>query len=98
MDGATFIGDEFTGAGFRLAGLRVLNPDPERLLESFRQALVDAPLLLLSREVADLLPKSELYEAILKARPPVAVVAAAAGSGGEAELVREVRIALGMEA
>lgn len=98
MDGATFIGDEFTGAGFRLAGLRVLNPDPERLLESFRQALVDAPLLILSREAADQLPKTELYQAIREARPPVAVVAAAGGATAEAELAREVRTALGMEA
>lgn len=98
MEGATFIGDELTGAGFRLAGLRVLNPDPERLLESFRQALAEASLLILSREAADLLPRVELYEAVLQAAPPVAIVAAAGAAGGESELVREVRIALGMEA
>lgn len=98
MKAATFIGDELTGAGFRLAGLRVQTPDPERLLEVFRQALLEASLLIVTQEFASRIPTPELYEAVMRAEPPVAIVAQATRAGGESELVREVHITLGMEA
>lgn len=98
MKAATFIGDELTGAGFRLAGLRVQSPDPDKLLEVFRQALLEASLLIVTQEFAARIPTPELYDAITRAEPPVAIVAEAASRSGESELVREVRIALGMEA
>ena len=95
---ATFIGDEMTGAGFRLAGLRVHSPEPEHLPEVFRTALAEASLVIMTGEFAGQLPAGELRQAMTRARPPVAIVAAATSTLGETELVHEVRTALGMEA
>ena len=98
MQGATFIGDELTGAGFRLAGLRVQTPDPEKLPEVFRQALLEASLLIVTQEFASRIPAHELHGAVMRAEPPVAIVAQASTPRAESELLREVRITLGMEA
>jgi vacuolar-type H+-ATPase subunit F/Vma7 len=98
MTAATFIGDEMTAAGFRLAGLRVHSPDPEKLSTVFRSALVEANLVILTGDVAAQLPAGELKQAITRAQPPVAIVSAAISAAGESELVHEVRTALGMEA
>jgi vacuolar-type H+-ATPase subunit F/Vma7 len=98
MASATFIGDEFTGAGFRLAGLRVLTPDPERTGEVFRQALTEASLVIITGDIAARLAETELNDAVKLAAPPVAVVPAASGKAPGPDLVREVRMTLGMEA
>jgi vacuolar-type H+-ATPase subunit F/Vma7 len=68
------LGDEVTAAGFRLAGVQALAPDPSELLENFHRALQETDLLLLSVEVARILPHKEVNAAVAGLRPLVLVL------------------------
>lgn len=98
MTGAAFIGDELTGAGFRLAGMRVHLADPEHPDRQFQQVLSEAGFVILTNEVANRLPPTRLREAVARARPPVAIVPAVGSEERGPDLEREVRVTLGMEA
>ena len=93
----TFIGDELTGAGFRLAGIRVVEATADVVEEVFRRALEDAPLIMLTAEVADTLPAALVEAAVGRADPPVAIVPAAGAGPSLPDMEREVRAALGVE-
>ena len=97
MAGATFIGDELTGAGFRLAGLRVYTPSPAQIPEIFRQVLNEDSLLLITGSAAAQLPPAEVAQAIARAAPPVYIVPGVRDDIGISDLAREVRTTLGME-
>lgn len=97
MSMPVFIGDELTGAGFGLAGLRVLEAIPEDLEADFRQALEDAPLVILTARAAAGLPQSLVRDAVRRAQPPVAIVPEAVGGPPLPDVAREVRAALGVE-
>ncbi len=98
MKETAFIGDELTGAGFRLSGIRVHIADPEQPEELFQQVLSEAGFVILTHEVANRLPPAGLQAAVARARPPVAIVPAVASAEPGPDLAREVRITLGMEA
>jgi vacuolar-type H+-ATPase subunit F/Vma7 len=92
-----FIGDELTGAGFRLGGVRVLEAVPDTVESVFRRALDEAPLVIVTAEVAGDLPAQLVEEAVALATPPVAIVPAASGGPPLPDMEREVRAALGVE-
>lgn len=92
-----FIGDELTGAGFRLAGMRVFEAAPGAIESLFKQALQQAPLVLITARASSDLPQSLLEDAIRRAQPPVTIVPEAVGGPPLPDIEREVRAALGVE-
>lgn len=97
MNVPVFIGDELTGAGFRLAGIRVIQPEPDALEGVFNRALEEAPLVILTAGFASELPAHLVEEAVGRAAPPVAIVPAASGGPPLPDMEHEVRAALGVE-
>jgi vacuolar-type H+-ATPase subunit F/Vma7 len=97
MGAPTFLGDELTSAGFRLAGMRVVDAVPDRLEADFLEAVAVAPLVIITASVAGRLPAQLLDRALRRARPPVAIVPEVVGETPMPDLEREVRIALGVE-
>lgn len=98
MTGTAFIGDELTGAGFRLAGVRVHLADPENPDTLFQQVLSDADFVIMTYDLANRLPPAQLEAAVARARPPVALVPAVGSAERGPDLERDVRLTLGMEA
>ncbi|NCO19834.1 MAG: hypothetical protein GW900_07295 [Gammaproteobacteria bacterium] len=97
MTAPLYIGDEWTGAGFQLSGVRVIVPgenDPERVFE--RALAGDSPLLLLGTEFAGRIPAERLEQARRAARPPVLVVGDPTGREPLEPLTRRVRHRLGV--
>lgn len=93
-----YIGDEATAAGYRLAGAEVRVPAADEAGEVFRRALdAGAELILLSAGLVASLPRDELDEALLGARPLVAIVPDAHGRHAPPDVARQVRFALGIE-
>jgi vacuolar-type H+-ATPase subunit F/Vma7 len=100
MGAPWFIGDELTGAGFRLAGAHVVTidmGDPEGIGEAFRRALGEASLVVITTPAAALLPESGLARAVIAANPPVAVVPDARDTAPMPDMGVRVRRALGVE-
>ena len=60
MTRCAFLGDEITGAGFRLAGARVHQPDAQEIPALLEQLLTQAELILMTPEIADALPPGRL--------------------------------------
>lgn len=96
MDRPLFIGDELTAVGFRLPGIEVVMPEPDRVAEVFDQGLNEAPLVMITTTLAGMLPDDRLIEAVKQARPPVAVVPDAAGATPLPDMAQRVRLALGV--
>lgn len=95
-----FIGDELTGAGFRLAGARVLLVEAgnaDTVAAIFERGLVDASLVVITTAAAALLPEREFARAVRAANPPVAVVPDARSTMPLPEMGHRVRSALGVE-
>lgn len=93
-----YIGDEATAAGYRLAGAEVRVPSEADTAETFRRACESATdLVLLSAELAALLPREELEAALLGERPLVAIVPDVHGRRAAPDVARDVRLALGIE-
>ncbi|MEX2499500.1 MAG: V-type ATP synthase subunit F [Wenzhouxiangellaceae bacterium] len=94
-----FIGDEWTAAGWRLAGLRVMVPElraaPVR--EAFEQACADSPaLVLISADCARLLDPGRLTEARRRLDPAVLVVGDAADSDRPDDIAGAIRERMGV--
>lgn len=93
-----YVGDEITAAGYRLAGLETLVPDPADatpILQSPAAAGIE--LILLSSAVAASLPPGELEQALARTAPLLAIVPDVFGRGVPPDLAHEVRGALGIE-
>lgn len=73
MPAPIFIGDEVTAAGYRLAGLRILLPEPSGVAQALHQACTETELVLITAEYASMLPASQL-KAALSARAPLVLV------------------------
>ena len=69
-----FVGDEVNAAGFRLAGVQVHTPAAGGLAEAIAWARDNAPLVLISAEIANRLPAPELDRLLARTTPPVVVV------------------------
>ncbi len=74
MPAPVFMGDAVSAAGWRLAGARVVVPEPGSETARFREALKGAELLLLTAEVARELPEALLEKSLAAVSPLVLVV------------------------
>ena len=77
---AVFIGDEVTGAGYRLAGLRAVTAGPEEAAEALASAREEAELVLIGAGSAAGIAADELEHAQRLGAPPVVVVPDAQGA------------------
>lgn len=95
-----FIGDEVSAAGFRLAGVavQVLPTDQAatRALDLFRHHLQESQFVLLTAEVASLLPPDLLARSLRADRPPVLVIPDVRGRVQPPDLASVLRDQLGM--
>ena len=69
MQPPVYIGDEVSAAGWRLAGLRVVVPEPGAERAAFAEARAQAPLVLVAASVAARIG-DELLRAALSAAGP----------------------------
>jgi vacuolar-type H+-ATPase subunit F/Vma7 len=93
-----YLGDEVTAAGYRLAGAEVYAPNAAEAADAIRQACNgDAELVLVSTELAGALPADELRALQLGEQPLFVLLPAVFGGTPAADLVHEVRGALGIE-
>lgn len=97
MNELVFIGDELNGAGFRLAGVQVLNPAPAELAQVFDSVLQRAALVMLSRARADALAPGVLSRAQARETPLLVVVPDIAAPGADTGVARRIRGVLGIQ-
>ena len=74
MNAAVFLGDEVTGAGYRLAGADVRVPTGDDIDREFRRALQDSDFVILTTGCAAMLPRAAVDEALRRADPLVLIV------------------------
>lgn len=99
MPAPLFIGDEPSAAGWRLAGARVMVPDPGAESRSVLTALGgEAELVLLSSVTARALPPALLERFLLSLKPLTLVVGDVAEAVPVPDLAARVRARLGMSA
>jgi vacuolar-type H+-ATPase subunit F/Vma7 len=98
MGAPCYVGDEVTAAGFRLAGLRVRVPAPGDEAPALASACAEAPLVLVSADVAARIPESALRAAQAALAPLVLVVPDLAGATPLPDLAQRLRRQLGLEA
>jgi vacuolar-type H+-ATPase subunit F/Vma7 len=91
-----FLGDEVSSLGFRLAGVQVHRPAPHEVRDLFLRLRNEAPLLVLTAEVASALPPELLRQAELDPWPLVLVIPDVRNRVSAPDLVVEVRRHLGM--
>lgn len=97
MGRIVFIGDEVTGAGFRLAGADLADPSPETLAETVRAEKGRADMLLVTTEAARHLPRALYEDMLVWTRPLVAFLPDIVGREGPLPLDHAVRRELGIE-
>jgi vacuolar-type H+-ATPase subunit F/Vma7 len=98
MANILYIGDEVTAAGYRLAGVETLVPDPADGISVLQPAATGAAeLILLSSTLASGLPPAELVQALARGTPLLAIVPDVFGRATPPDLAHEVRSALGIE-
>jgi vacuolar-type H+-ATPase subunit F/Vma7 len=91
-----YIGDEVSAAGFRLAGLQVITPQPGDTLAAIRRACEQAPLVLISAETAQHLDATALDELLAGMTPPVAIIPDVHGTVPMPDLATRLRRQLGV--
>jgi vacuolar-type H+-ATPase subunit F/Vma7 len=91
-----YIGDEVSAAGFRLAGLRVRTPVPDECDEVLQWACKEAPLILISAEMARCLPQERLNQCLAMQTPPIVVVPDVLGRAKMPDLANALRRQLGV--
>jgi vacuolar-type H+-ATPase subunit F/Vma7 len=96
MAAPAFIGDELSAAGFRLAGAQVRIPEPGQETAALVAALADAPLVLVSAEVAARIEPAMMRDAIASRSPLVAIVPDAQGEVAVPDLAARLRTQLGL--
>lgn len=92
-----FIGDEVTGAGFRLAAIPVHAPAPEEIQQVFSDIRGQCDLVIMTAEYASRLSSKVLDDATSALQPLVAIVPDARGSVAVPDTENAVRRALGIE-
>ncbi len=96
MSVPVFIGDEVSASGYRLAGLRVRVPEQRELTAVLAAACEEAPLVLLSAELARQLPDRQLESLLAGVTPPVVVVPDVRGRAELDDLATRMRRQLGV--
>ena len=97
MAAPAFIGDELTGAGFRLAGARVFVPEPSEGAGALGRARAEADIILITADCARRIDRSVLREALMAAHPMVVVVPDAASAVAPPDIAAQLRSALGID-
>jgi vacuolar-type H+-ATPase subunit F/Vma7 len=97
MPAPVYLGDETSGAGFALAGVRVRVPAVGTESAAFALARGEAPLVLVSAAVAARVPEPELRRACLALAPLVVVVPDLAGTLPLPDLAAQLGRELGLE-
>ena len=97
MGATVFIGDELTATGWRLAGADVSTPAPTEIAAAFARACVDAGLVIVTAEFAQMIPPADLDAAVLAETPIVAVVPDILGRTAPPDPARRLRRTLGIE-
>ena len=96
MSVPVFIGDEVSASGYRLAGLRVRVPGPDELAAALASACEEAPLVLISADIAGQLPDRQLESLLARVTPPVLVVPDVRGRAKLEDLATRMRRQLGV--
>jgi len=91
-----FIGDEVSAAGFRLAGLRVLVPPVAAELQTLEQAAREAPLVLVSAQVAQRIPAATLDRLLADIEHRIVIVPDVHGDARLPDLTSRIRRQLGV--
>lgn len=97
MDAPVYIGDEISAAGWRLAGVRVIVPDPGAEAEALADARAGAPLVLVSAATALHIDEALLASAGAALAPLLLVVPDPQGEAPVPDLARRLRAQLGLE-
>lgn len=97
MDRPLVISDRLTAAGFRLAGMHVRVTEPDQAQAAFREAMAQNLPVLITAELAARIPDVELQQAVIRARPPVALITDLSGHLAASDMTARVRRALGVD-
>jgi vacuolar-type H+-ATPase subunit F/Vma7 len=98
MGVAIFIGDESSAAGFRLAGIETLVPHPDAVESTFAAARARGSLVIITAELARLIPAPQLEAAMLAEAPTLAIIPDVLFRVPVPDLTRRLRSVLGIEA
>jgi vacuolar-type H+-ATPase subunit F/Vma7 len=98
MSVPVYLGDEVSGAGYRLAGVRVRTPGPGEAAAALAGACSEAPLVLVSSAVAADIGERSLRAALSALAPLVVVVPDLEGDVPVPDLAARLRAQLGLEA
>lgn len=97
MASIVFIGDELTAAGFRLAGVETLVPQPGAVGDALSDARSRAGLVVITADCAGRLPSGELENVLLAEAPIVAVVPDILAHTPPPDLAGRLRAVLGID-
>ena len=96
MAAPVYIGDEVSASGYRLAGLRVHTPGQDELSAIINSECANAPLILISADMARRLPAAQLDSLLARVTPPVVLVPDVRGNTPLADLAIRLRQQLGV--
>lgn len=97
MTAPIYLGDEASAAGWRLAGIDARVPPPGGEAEAFAAARAQAPLVIVSADVAARLGAEAMGAALAALAPLTLVVPDLAASVPLRDIAREMRGELGLE-
>ena len=95
---ATYLGDEISAAGWRLAGAHVRTPAPGQAASALAEARAHAQLVLLSSRLAAEIGERPLRAALSATSPLVLVVPDLEGDVPVPDLAARLHAQLGLEA
>ena len=98
MTSAVYLGDEVSGAGWRLAGASVRTPAPGAAGDALAEACAAAQLVLVSSRLAAAVGERPLRAALAAASPLVLVVPDLDGEVAVSDLAARLHAQLGLEA
>lgn len=96
MPAPVFLGDAVSAAGWRLAGMRAVVPEPGREAERFQELLPGAELMLLTVAVARALPEALLEKSLASVAPLVLVVPDVQGRAAPPDMAQQLKSQLGL--
>ncbi len=97
MDPVVFVGDELSAAGWRLAGVRVVVPQPGQEPRALADARATARLVLVGAPCAARIPPAQMRAAAAALSPLLVVVPDVTGREKPADIAAQLRAQLGME-
>ena len=98
MRAPIYVGDEVAAAGYRMAGAQVRTPAAGEEAAAFADALLLAPLVLVSAAVAACVDAAQLRAALGALKPLVLIVPDTRGEVVRPDLAARLRGQMGMEA